>query len=80
MILKLVEEAALGRGVDPLQLGNGSMALFMAQLAFGPSLVNPAKRGILEASVASEVSGLLGSCPRQWCRSAGPVGCEGWSG
>lgn len=37
-----------------------TMALFIAQLAFGPNLLNSAKLGILAASIVSGVFGLLG--------------------
>lgn len=37
-----------------------TMALFIAQLAFGPDLLNSSKLGILTASVVSGASGLLG--------------------
>jgi hypothetical protein len=83
--LVIDDPGARSRPVSRLRLGalpprllsrrrteDGSTALFMVHLAFGPSLVNSAKLGILEASVVSGVSGLLGSCPWRWCRSAGP--------
>ena len=52
-----------------------TMALFIADLAFGPTLINAAKLGILSASVCSALAGiaLLSLCSLR-NRSAGPVG------